>query len=51
VVGVVSRNAAGHAQYIVVNHRPRISLLLMSRLLGKKFAGSPYTKYFITSES
>jgi hypothetical protein len=48
---VVSRNAAGQAQYIVVNHRPRMSLLLTSRLLGKKFAGSPYTEYFITSES
>ena len=51
VVGVVTRNAAGQTQHIVVNHRPRSSLLLLSRLLGEKFAGTPLAKYFITSES
>ena len=51
VVGVISRNAAGETQHIVVNHRPRSSLLLLSRLLGEKFAGTPYAKYFVASES
>ena len=51
VVGVVTRNAAGEAQHIVENHRPRSSLLLVSRLLGEKFAGTPYAKYFVASES
>ena len=51
VVGVVTRNAAGQTQHIVVNHRPRSSLLLVSRLLGEKFAGTPYAKHFAASES
>ncbi len=51
VVGVVTRNAAGETQHIVVNHRPRSSLLLVSRLLGEKFAGTPYAKHFAASES
>jgi hypothetical protein len=51
VVGVITRDAAGETRHIVVNHRPRSSLLLLSRLLGEKFAGTPYAKYFVTSES
>ena len=51
VVGVISRNAAGETQHIVVNHRPRSSLLLLSRLLGEKFVGTPYAKYFVAKES
>jgi hypothetical protein len=50
VSGVVTRNAAGQTQHIVVNHRPRSSLLLLSRLMGEKLAGTPYGKYFLTSE-
>jgi hypothetical protein len=34
-----------------VNHRPRNSVLLFARLMGKKYAGSPLAKYFITSDS
>jgi len=26
-------------------------MLLVSRLLGEKFAGTPYAKYFVASES
>jgi hypothetical protein len=51
VVVTVTRNAAGKAQHLVVNHRPRSSVLLVSRLLGEKFAGTPLAKHFITSES
>ena len=50
-VVLVTRNAAGKAQHIVANYRPRSSLLLLARLLGEKFAGTPLAKHFITSES
>ncbi len=51
VIGVITRNAAGETQHIVVNHRPRSSLLLLARLLSEKFAGTPYARYFVASES
>jgi hypothetical protein len=50
VVVTITRNAAGKAQHIAVNHRPRSSVLLFSRLMGQKLAGSPLAKYFITGE-
>jgi hypothetical protein len=51
VVVTVTRNAAGKTQHVVVNHRPRSSMLAFSRLMGQKLAGTPLAKYFITSES
>ena len=51
VMGVVTRNADGETQHIVVNHRPRSSLLLLSRLMGEKLAGTPYANYFLAGES
>jgi hypothetical protein len=51
VVVTVIRNGAGRAQHIAVNHRPRSSVLLFSRLMGQKLAGTSTAKYFITSES
>ncbi len=50
VVVIVARNAAGKAHRIVVNHRPRSSVLLVARLLGKRFAGTPLAKPFITDD-
>jgi hypothetical protein len=50
VVVTVTSNAAGRAQHVVVNHRPRSSVLLISRLLGEKFAGTPLAKHFLGSE-
>jgi len=47
-VVLVTRNAAGQAQHIVANYRPRSTLLLLSRLLGEHFAGTPYGEYFAT---
>src|SRR5262249_19075259 len=47
-VTLVSRNAAGQAQHIVGNYRPRGTLLLLSRLLGERFAGTPHGKHFAT---
>jgi hypothetical protein len=45
-VVLVTRNAAGQAQHIVANYRPRSALLLLSRLIGEHFAGTPYGRYF-----
>ena len=50
-VVLVTRNAAGQTQRVVAGYRPRSSLLLLSRLLGERFAGTPLAKHFITSES
>jgi hypothetical protein len=51
VVVTVKRNAAGKAQHLVVNHRPRSSVLLFARAMGKMYAGTPFEKYFISSEA
>jgi hypothetical protein len=48
-VVLVTRNAAGQAQHIVANYRPRSTLLLLSRLIGEHFAGTPYGEYFATA--
>ena len=48
-VVLVTRNAAGQAQHIVANYRPRTTLLLVSRLIGDHFAGTPYGEHFATS--
>ena len=50
-VVLVTRNAAGQTQHIVANYRPRSSLLLLSRLVGEKLAGTPLAKHFAASES
>jgi hypothetical protein len=49
-VVLVKSNAAGKAQHIVANYRPRSSLLLLSGLLADKFAGTPIADYFATTE-
>jgi hypothetical protein len=49
-VTVVTRNSAGQAQHIVGNYRPRSTLLLLSRLIGEHFAGTPYGEHFLASE-
>ena len=50
-VVTVARNAEGKAQHLVVNHRPRSSVMLFARLMGEKFAGTPLAKYFISAQS
>jgi hypothetical protein len=49
-VVLVTRNAAGQTQRVVASYRPRSSLLLLSRLLRQKFAGTPYAEQFAASE-
>ena len=48
-VTLVTSNAVGQAQRIVGNYRPRSTLLLLSRLVGEHFAGTPYGEHFATS--
>jgi hypothetical protein len=50
-VTVVTRNAAGQAQHIVGNYRPRSTLLRLSRLVGQKLVGTPYAKHFLAPGS
>lgn len=45
-VVTVTRNTVGQTQHIVVNHRPLDSLLLFSRLMAEKFAGTPYGEQY-----
>jgi hypothetical protein len=47
----ITANAAGQAQHIVGNYRPRSTLLLLSRLVGDHFAGTPYGEHFATSDA
>jgi hypothetical protein len=49
-VTLVTRNAAGQAQHVVGNYRPRSTLLLLSRLISEKLAGTPYAVHFLASE-
>ena len=50
-VVLVTRNAAGQTQRVVAGYRPRSSLLLLSRLLREKFAGTPYAEHFLDSDA
>jgi hypothetical protein len=50
-VVLITRNAAGQAQRVVANYRPRDTLLLVSRLVGEHFAGTPQGAYFLTGGS
>ena len=50
-ITLVTRSAAGQAQHIVGNYRPRSTLLLLSRLIGDKLAGTPYAEHFLALES
>ena len=48
---LVTSNAAGQTQHVIGSYRPRSSLLLLSRLLREKFAGTPYAEQLAASES
>jgi hypothetical protein len=50
-ITLVTRNAAGQAQHIVGNYRPRSTLLALSRLVGEKLADTPYAEHFLASGS
>ena len=46
VIVLVVFNTAGKAQRLVVNHRPRSSVLLLSRVMLDRFAGTPLAKHW-----
>ncbi|MDX3762525.1 hypothetical protein ACWDBO_45635 [Streptomyces mirabilis] len=50
VVVTVTRNAVGQAQELAVLHRPRNTLLLFSREMNKKFAGTPLAEHFLAAD-
>jgi hypothetical protein len=49
-ITVVTRDAAGQTRRVVGNYRPRSTLLLLSRLIGEKFAGTSIGEHFVASE-
>ncbi|MBV8181203.1 MAG: hypothetical protein JOY55_05555 [Mycobacterium sp.] len=46
VVVLVTFNAAGQTERVVVNHRPRSAMLQFSRLMLEKFADTRYAKHW-----
>ena len=46
VIVLVTYNAAGQTERVVVNHRPRSALLSFSRVMLEKFAGTPSAKHW-----
>jgi hypothetical protein len=50
-VHLITFNADGQAQHIAANYRPLSSLMLFSRLLREKFAGTPYAERFLAGEA
>jgi hypothetical protein len=48
---LVTLNADGEAGHIVANYRPLSSVLLLSRLLGQRFAGTAFAEYFLAGDS
>lgn len=46
VIVLVTFNAAGRAQRVVVNHRPRSAMLRFSRVMLEKFVGTPYERHW-----
>ena len=50
-VVLIDRNAAGQTQHVVASYRPFNSVVLFSRLLREKFAGTPIAEYFGVTES
>jgi hypothetical protein len=46
IVVLVSFNADGQTQRVVVNHRPRSAMLQFSRLMLERFTGTPCAKHW-----
>ena len=47
---LITFNAEGKAQHIIVNYRPLSSLMFFSRLLREKFAGTPDAEHYFAGE-
>ena len=50
-VVLIARNAAGQTQHVVASYRPFNAVVLFSRLLREKFAGTPIAEHFGVTES
>ena len=50
-VVLIARNAAGRAQRIVANYRPRSTLVHLSELIGDRLADGPYGEHFARSKT
>ena len=50
-VHLVTFNAEGQAQHIAANYRPLSTLMLFSRLLRERLAGTPYTEHFLAGDA
>ena len=50
VVVKVGFDDAGRTKEVVVRHRPRSSVLLFSRIMGKGYAGTQLGQYFIAED-
>jgi hypothetical protein len=48
---LITFNTDGQAQHIAANYRPLSSLMLFSRLLRERFAGTPYAEHFLAGEA
>ena len=48
---LITFNVDGQAQHIAANYRPLSSLMLFSRLLRERFAGTPYAEQFLAGEA
>jgi hypothetical protein len=48
-LALVTHDAAGKTRHIAANYRPLSSALLLSRLVGEKFAGTPIGEHFRAS--
>jgi hypothetical protein len=49
-VHLVTSSADGQPQHIAAHYRPLSSLMSFSRLLHKRFAGTPYAERFLAGE-
>jgi hypothetical protein len=47
---LIKRNAAGQTQHVVAGYRPLSSVLLLSRLVREKFAGTAIAEHFAASK-
>jgi hypothetical protein len=49
-VHLITFNADGEAQNVVVNYRPLSALMFFSHLLREKLAGTPYAEHYLAGE-
>jgi hypothetical protein len=50
-VVLVTLDGSGRARHVAAGHRPLSSVIFLSRLLGQRFAGTPYAGYFLAGDA